>query len=99
MLATVIVALAYLRWCEGRRGIAAMTVASIVLLASNYMNFLALYVVLAADYFIWGRNNRRLSLKEALVLLLPQLLIGGAIVLTWNPLRGHVSLDTPVVVA
>src|SRR5436309_471732 len=58
---------------------------SIALLASNYLNFLALYVCLAIDYLLIGRRGRRIEAREWLVVLLPQLIVGAIIALIWNP--------------
>jgi hypothetical protein len=82
------VALAYLyRFRDGRlRTTIGFSLISIALFATNYMNYLALYVCLAIDYLAWGRKERRLSREEWLWLLVPQLIACPPIVWVWNPL-------------
>lgn len=95
MLATVAIAYFYHTW-NGRPGrLIAMAVCSLVLLASNYLNFLALYACLAVDYALWHRRRRRLGLKNIAILLAPQVLLGGMIVHIWNPLGKPVLQHVP----
>lgn len=87
ILCSVAIAYLYYHWNGRRRNLLLISLFSILLLASNYLNFLALYVCLAMDYVIWGRRCQRLSTMNWLLLLLPPLLIGGAIVWIWNPFQ------------
>jgi hypothetical protein len=88
------IAVAYLyRFFEDKRiQIFLMVIASIALFASNYLCYLALYVCLALDYLLWGRKRYWLGWRQWLVLLLPQMLLGALIALTWNPVGKHVSM-------
>jgi hypothetical protein len=73
---------------DGRvRNLLWLVVASIGLLATQYICFVALYVVLGVDYLLWGRQRHRLAMRDWLILLLPILLVGVPMVWIWNPLR------------
>jgi hypothetical protein len=73
-------------------------VASLVLLLTQYLNFVALYATLAIDYLVVGRRQVRLSWRQWALLLLPQLVVGAILAVYWNPIgrgtfnvvdRGH----------
>lgn len=84
-LASVTVAYCYYHWDGKRWRLAALVFFSLVLLASNYMQFVALYVCFGVDYWLWGRKQRALSVSDWAWVLIPQLLVGGLIVGIWNP--------------
>jgi hypothetical protein len=84
---SVAIAYLYIHWDGRRRTLAGIALLSIALFASNYLIYVALYVCLAADYLIWGRHGRRLKPGDWLVLVLPQILVCGAIFAVWNPLQ------------
>ncbi len=86
ILATSALALLYVFWDGRKRSVAAFALLSVVLLAANYLNYVALYACLAADYLIWGRQRRPLTAGDWLRLVFPQVLLGTPIVLVWNPL-------------
>jgi hypothetical protein len=46
----------------------------------------ALQLCLLADYLIVGRKRRSLGIKDWLIVLVPQVVVGLAIVLIWNTL-------------
>jgi hypothetical protein len=69
---------------------------SIGLLASNYMNYAALYGVLAIDWLIWNRHRLPIRIADALWLFLPQLVVGGLTLWVWNPLHKNVFGSTDV---
>jgi len=75
----------YLHWNRHRKPAIIFSILSLFLLASNYLNYVALYSCLAVDYLIWGRKHARLGRREWLMLFLPQLALGIPLVLTWNP--------------
>ena len=74
----------------------AISLLSIGLLASNYMNYAALYGILAVDWIIWNRHRLRIRIVDACCLFIPQLVVGGLILLTWNPLHKDVFGSTEV---
>lgn len=63
-----------------------MAVAGLILLAGNYLNYMALHLCLLLDYTIIGRKRRWLKWQEWLIVLGPQVVVGAMIVLTWNTL-------------
>lgn len=85
-LLSVAIALVYV---HGRTARAAgcMAVLSILLFASNYLNYIALYWSLGVDYFLWRRCTRPFGRKAWAALLAPQMVACTAIALVWNPLR------------
>jgi len=95
ILMSILLAYLYVHWEGRRRSLAAMAAVSLCLLASNYLNYAALYACLLLDYLLWGRKRRVLRWGDALLLFVPQLLLGGLMVYVWNPLgKGVVSHQT-----
>lgn len=83
----------YLHWTGRRRTLVGMAALSLLLLASNYLNFVALYACLGLDYLVWRRQQRdergparRLTVSDWLILLGPQVVVGLVVVSIWNPL-------------
>jgi hypothetical protein len=60
---------------------------SAVLFASNYLNYLALYLCLAADWAIWRRKEWAPTWRRAIYLFGPQLIMNIPVAYLWNPLR------------
>jgi hypothetical protein len=86
MLASVALAWLYVHY-DGRRWQTVwFSVLSLCLFASNYLNWAALYVCLVLDYVVWGRKQARLRVSDWAILILPQILAGGAVLMIWNPL-------------
>jgi 4-amino-4-deoxy-L-arabinose transferase-like glycosyltransferase len=85
IVCSVAIAYLYLHRQGRRREFLLAAAASIALLASNYLNFIALYLCLAIDYLIWGRRERPIGWKNWAVLLVPQIVVGAIIVSIWNP--------------
>jgi hypothetical protein len=90
ILVSVAMAYVYLHWNGRRRGVIVLVILSLCLLASNYLSYIAVYCCLAVDYAIWGRHRRSLKPVDWAILLVPQVVLGGAIVHVWNPLGKHV---------
>jgi len=83
---TVLLAYQYY-FCDNRkRSLWLISFTSILLLASNYLNYAAAYGCLMLDYFIWGKKERHLSLKELCVILIPQIILGGMLLSLYNPI-------------
>ena len=84
------VALGYLYWHghgkPGWRRLAAFAGLSILLFASNYLNYLALYLCLGVDYLCWQRRKLALDWRAWAVVFVPQLVANGLIAAHWNPL-------------
>ncbi|HVT89302.1 MAG TPA: hypothetical protein VHD56_10650 [Tepidisphaeraceae bacterium] len=86
LFSSILIAYIYLNYAGKRWQLIVMAVAGLILLSSNYLNYFALHVCLLVDYVIIGRKRYLLSLKEWLIILLPQVLIGGVIFSIWNTL-------------
>lgn len=89
MLTTLAIAYLYTRYDGRRRTLWLMSFVSLLLLATHYLNYFALYACLAVDYFAWRRKERTLSGLEWLILLGPQLIVGAMLVWIWNPLANE----------
>jgi 4-amino-4-deoxy-L-arabinose transferase-like glycosyltransferase len=76
----------YVNWNGKRRGLLLLSAASLALLASNYLNLVALFVVLAVDYLLWRRKEQPLGPADWATLLVPLLALGLPIVAVFNPL-------------
>jgi hypothetical protein len=81
----------YLHWDGLHRPAIIAALLSFCLFASNYFNYVALYVCMGIDYLIWRRKHAKLQGRDWLVLFLPQIVIGLPIALIWNPLRQNVT--------
>ncbi len=66
-------------------------VCSLLLLATNYLAWLALYVCMGIDFLIWGRQTRRPPARHWIFLLLPQLIAGLILASIWNPWRNQTA--------
>jgi 4-amino-4-deoxy-L-arabinose transferase-like glycosyltransferase len=85
ILLTVSVAYGYV-FHDGRRGwLLALSLLSAALLATNPMNYVALYAAIAVDYALWARKRQALGWTGWLWLFLPQVLLGAPILAVWNP--------------
>jgi hypothetical protein len=95
ILTSLAMAYLYLHWNGRRKQLAIFATISLCLLASNYINYVALYACLAVDYLLWGRKRRPLQWRDWLTVSLPQIVVGTLVVLTWNPLTSNVILPKP----
>lgn len=75
---------------------AGIVLASILLLGTNYLSYAVLYAVLACDYLIFGQRERRLSLRQWIMLLAPQILVGAVTIWIYNPLGIDLVPNLPV---
>jgi hypothetical protein len=81
------VAVVYSYWhLESRRAIWLHAILSVLLLASNYLAYGAVTIAMIVDYLLWGRKRRPIKGVEWIMLLAPQAILGGIILLIWNPL-------------
>lgn len=88
-LATMLTAsVAYLYFHhDGRRiGTILLALALAGLLAAQYLNYATVIACLLVDYGIWGRKRRVLGLSDWIILIVPQLIVGGVVCSIWNPL-------------
>jgi hypothetical protein len=86
MLLSAILAYLYLHHTGRRRYALAMGAVSVCLLASNYLNYAALFACALVDYVLWGRKTYRLQRVDWLLLCAPQLILGSWLLWVWNPL-------------
>lgn len=96
---TVAITFVYWRWKPTPRNLLILAGLSILLFASNYLNYLALYLCLAIDYLLWKRKQWPPTWLDALLLFGPQLVFNGTIASVWNPLMtgfgGYEAIDSP----
>jgi hypothetical protein len=81
------IAYVYWRWKPTDRTLLLLSGLSALLFASNYLQYLALYLCLAIDYGIWKRREWPWSFRRVLLLFGPQALVNGVVAFVWNPLR------------
>jgi hypothetical protein len=105
-LATVLTVAAgylYYRWNTARSPVWPLSIVLAVLLSAQYLNYAAAIGCLVVDYFLWGRKRRTLSIADWVVLMVPQLVVGGFVCSIWNPVArsiaatGKWATDTSVV--
>ena len=82
MLATVLLAYLYL---ERRKAVWLIALTALLLLASNYLCYLAVVVCGCVHYLVWGRRGQAFSRAHGFILAATQMIIGGGIVATYNP--------------
>jgi hypothetical protein len=87
ILFSVAIVFIYWRWKPAPRTLLTLAGLSVLLFASNYMDYLALYACLAVDYVAWKRREWPPSWANGLLLFGPQVVLNGAIACLWNPLR------------
>jgi hypothetical protein len=85
MLLSLLLAYSYVRWKGSTRALWGMSLLGAALAATQYLNYVALWVALAVDYWLWRRHEQRLTRRQWLVLLAPQALVFAALVSVWNP--------------
>ncbi len=95
ILLSLVVAYLYLNWKGRWWEYTGFVLASILLLGTNYLSYVALYAVLGCDYILFTRRQLRLKFDQWLLLLGPQILIGIAIISVYNPLGDEVAPDLP----
>lgn len=86
IFSSIVIAYLYLNWNGKRWQLALMAAAGLVLLASNYLNYLALHICMLLDYLIIGHKRKWLTWQDWVIVLAPQVVLGGIIVLIWNTL-------------
>ena len=86
ILCSVAMAWIYVRYDGRRWQVISFSAFSLCLFASNYLNWAAFGLCLALDYACWGRKQLRLKPSDWVILALPTAVVGGAILMVWNPL-------------
>jgi len=93
---TVLLAFQYYFRDNRKRTLISISITSILLLSSNYLNYAAAYGCLALDYLIWGRKERALGLKELSIVFIPQFILGGLLSSLYNPIGKGVQYVSSV---
>lgn len=86
IFSSIVIAYLYLNWNGKRWQLVIMAAAGFVLLASNYLNYLALHVCLLIDYLVIGHKRKWLTWQDWVIVLAPQVVLGSIVVLIWNTL-------------
>ena len=71
-----------LRWHIG------LAISLAALLTTQYLDYAAVAGCLVFDYLLWGRQQP-IGLRRWLVILIPQLIVGGIVCSIWNPVARH----------
>jgi len=86
---SVAIAFVYWRWKPSPRNLLILSVLSVLLFVGDYMNYLALYLCMGADWLIWRRKEWNPGWFGWLCFLGPQAVLIGIVVSIWNPLKTH----------
>jgi len=86
ILFTTILAFLYCYRDQRKRTLLSISLVSILLLASNYLCYAAVYACLAVDYLLWGRRTRPIRHSDLAIIFGPQLVLGGLLTSVYNPL-------------
>jgi len=84
ILATTALVFLYVFGDNRKRTLFAVALVSLMLLASNYMYYVAVYVCLVVDYLLWGRKIRSYRWSELAVIFIPQFILGGLLMNIYN---------------
>lgn len=85
LLLSVGLAYLYMQRADRRRTALTIGLLSVCLLASNYLSYAAFYACAAIDYLVWEPRSRRFSKADWLLVWTPQVVLGGLLLLIWNP--------------
>ena len=77
ILATTVLAFLYVYRDRRKRTLLSIALVSLLLLASNYMFYVAVYASFVVDYFVWGRKKRAFRKLELILVFIPQIIFGG----------------------
>jgi hypothetical protein len=95
---SVAIVFVYWRWKPSPRNLLILAALSVLLFVGNYMDYLALYLCLGADWLVWRRREWQPGWLGWVCLLGPQVILNGALSLVWNPLYtgfgGYGALNT-----
>ncbi len=86
---SVAIAFVYWRWKPSPRNLLLLSLLSALLFVGDYMNYLALYVCLGADWLVWRRKEWNPGWFGWLCFFGPQVILNGIACSIWNPLKTH----------
>jgi hypothetical protein len=95
MLLTLVIAYLYLNWKGRWSALLGMIAASCLLLWTHYLPYAGLYAVLACDYLLFARRQRKLTIAQWTLLLGSQLIVGLITVWIYNPVGAGVVPEVP----
>ncbi|MCE0499452.1 MAG: hypothetical protein LV481_16040 [Methylacidiphilales bacterium] len=81
----------YWRWKPTPRNLLVLSGLSFLLFASQYLDYIALYLCLGVDYLVWRRREWKPGWLGWLCLFGPQIVLNGVIGSIWNPFRTHIG--------
>lgn len=81
----------YLRWNGSRRALLAISLLMFCVFATHVITFAGVVAVLLVDYLAWRRRERSLNRFDWAVLLLPQVVLGFAVLAVWNPFSTEIG--------
>jgi len=93
IFATTALAFLYVFRGSRKRTMFAIAVVSLLLLASNFMFYVAIYACLIVDYLLWGRKIRPLKLPELGMIFIPQFIFGGLLLNIYDLLAKKVGVN------
>jgi len=96
ILATTALAFLYVFGDKRKRTLILIALVSLLLLASNFMFYVAVYACLVVDYLFWGRKKHPLQNSDLAFIFIPQLIFGGLLVSVYELLVNKVGVNTDV---
>jgi hypothetical protein len=94
-LLSILMAYCYVHWGGRRRMLVGFSALGILLLLTHYLAYAGLMLGVAIDYAIFARRERRLTLRDWAVVLMPQIIASVIVILIWNPLDKNVVEAVP----
>jgi 4-amino-4-deoxy-L-arabinose transferase-like glycosyltransferase len=86
MMLSVVVAFLYCNRDGRTRWAIGLAVALSALLSAQYLNYAAVIGCLIVDYFLWGRKKHAFNIRQWMIVLITQLIVGGIVCSIWNPI-------------
>jgi hypothetical protein len=86
MMLTAATAYLYCHRTGRTRGVWGLSIVMAGLLTSQYLDYAAVVGCLVVDYVVWGRHQRRFTLPQWAILILPQLVVAAVVCPIWNPI-------------
>jgi len=93
ILATTALAFLYVFGDNRKRTLLSIALVSLLLLASNFMFYVAVYTCLVVDYLFWGRKIRPLRYLDLAIIFIPQLIFGGLLLSVYDLLGKNVGVN------
>ncbi len=85
LLCSLVLGYKYLRWNGSRRSLVGMSLLLFCLMASHLITYAGVCATLVVDYIAWRRKERPLGWGDWAAIVLPQAVLGAALLSVWNP--------------